>query len=176
MWLWLSLASVAPAGPSDVPQEAILRPPSEDEEAPLDEAELLEAVKQLDPLQYERLLRLKLRDSVGFQAALRRTERRAARAARDPEALARSTESRGLIQELLGLRDRYRVVSGDERVAIRAQMVGKALTLMELKQAERRARLSEMQAKLDKVQAEVDQREANKDRLVDEYVDALLER
>jgi len=171
---WLSLALAGPDEPSDVPAAAILRPDVDAGEAPIDETRLLAAVKDVDPLQYERLLRLKRRDPVAYHAVLRRIERRIARTSRDPEALARAVEMRSLNQQLLVLRDRYLTSSGDERVAIRAQMVTKALALLELKQAERRARLQELQSKLDKLQAEVDERETNKDRLVDEYVDGLL--
>ncbi len=174
-WWFPIVALAGPGGPSDVPEQAILRPDdSFGEEPPLDEGRLLEAVRQIDPVQHRRLARLAERDPAAYQALLRRIERRLARVARDPEALARVVEIRRINQELSSLRDRYLAASGDEQVAIRAQMVTKALSLMELKQAERRARLREMQERLDKLQQEVDRREASKDRLVDEYVDSLL--
>lgn len=172
---WLFLTAMALAGPevSDVPPQSVLRPDVEDEE-PVDEAKLLDAVRQLDPDQHRRLVRLKTQNPVAYQSVLRRIERRLDRAARDPEALARAVEMRRINGELRQLRDRYRTGSGNERVAIRAEMVSKALELMELKQGERRARLRELRERLDKLQGEVDRREANKDRLVDDYVDSLL--
>ncbi|MEN0066609.1 MAG: hypothetical protein AAGA48_31035 [Myxococcota bacterium] len=171
-WLWSIVAFGAPGGSSDVPPASVLRP---DSPVPLDEANILESVRLLDPTQHQRLVRLKRRDPEQYRTVLRRIARRIERTASDPDALARAVEIRRINSEILALRDRYQATSsGDERVSLRAQMVKKALALMELKQVERRVRLQELQSKLDKLQAEVDQREANKDRLVDEYIDGLL--
>ncbi|MEM6930375.1 MAG: hypothetical protein AAF602_25785 [Myxococcota bacterium] len=175
MWWMLTAALAAPGEPSTVPPKTILGPDvAVTDDAPVDEAKLLATVRELDPVQHQRLLRLKRRDPVAYRTVLRRVARKMERASRDPDSLARALEIRRINQALLALRDQYRAASGDRRVAIRAEMVTKALGLMELKQAERRARLREMQDRLDKLQAEVDEREATKDRLVDEYVDGLL--
>lgn len=148
--------------------------PEKMEKLRMHEGEILEKVQHLDPEAYERLMRLRERDEGMYWAQLGRMARMLHRASEDPESAERKEEMRDLGRRLRRLRKDYPELDKGEQKERRAEMIDVAGQLMDLKQAERRARIEEMRGKIAHMEAEIDEREQRRDELVEGFVDQML--
>ncbi len=186
MVVWWMLAAMASAqsgftgvgGPDRAPG---LRPQAEDDdvgnvaELLRRQDELLEAVGRYDPGLRDRLLGLRQTDRPAYVAALVRIARHLQRARRDPAFRARVQRMRELTSQMESLARGFPDVPERERAARRAQLEALAGELMDLKQADRRERLAALRAKLAGLQAEIERRDQDRDQIIEDFVDQLLQ-
>ncbi len=152
------------------------RPPHEArmvEEVLAREDEILAAVAEHDPAMHARLVELKKLDHRAYVVTLVRVARRAERLRGDPRARERFEEIRTLEGEIRELARDFRQLPEEQQAARRAQMEALAPELFELKQAERRASLSELQRRIEGLSEEIEQREAQRETLIEDYLDQL---
>ncbi|MEZ4238383.1 MAG: hypothetical protein R3F59_19975 [Myxococcota bacterium] len=163
--LTLLAARAEPPAPPDDPvaAELLAREPA-----------LLQAVRDYDPAEYARILRLKEIDRAAYVAALFRVARAVDRARNDPDAAARRLAMRDKEQAIRQLARGWAALPPAEQATRRAALEAQTRELLAMKQAERRARLDELRARLEALEADIQQRDARADALVQEYVDQLL--
>jgi hypothetical protein len=140
------------------------------------EDELLERLGERDPAMRDRLLALRASDRDAYLAQLARLSKLADRYDDDPAFAARVDDIAALEERVRTLADSWRAASAADRPGIRAEMVGVAGQIFELKQAERRQRIAEYQARLDRLEAEVADIEAKRTDVIDRWVGAALAR
>ncbi|MCB9676983.1 MAG: hypothetical protein H6737_17840 [Alphaproteobacteria bacterium] len=174
LFVALSLLSVAPAiaGPGDEPRPHFGASTSLSEE---DEARLLQEVASRDPERAEQLARLKTRDPARYYEVLGRVARGLDREARDPEARARHERIQGIRHEIKALAIEYQAAPDGEKKKLRKEMEKLAGDIFDLRQEERRARLDDLRERLKEAEAEVAEQDANRDAVIAEHLDALLQ-
>ncbi|MEQ1508036.1 MAG: hypothetical protein ABMB14_37755 [Myxococcota bacterium] len=139
------------------------------------EQELLDATRRTDPGYYEKLLRLRDTDRPAYLTALYKVAKLVDRAKTDPVFAERLRSIREHEDRLRTLAKGFSALSPADQRTRRAELEAVANELMDLKQAERRARLDELRARLADLEQEIDAREQDRKRIVDEYVDQLVE-
>jgi len=137
--------------------------------------ELMAHLERFDPRQYARMERLEQADPQAFALGLLRIAKMVERLEGDPEAAERFRRIREASQQLESLARGFHDLSKAEQKRRRGEMEATARRLMELKQAERRARVEELRARITELEADIDARERDADKLVEAYVDQLLD-
>lgn len=169
--VWGAPAHAEPVASSAAPERSVEDPL---EEILSREASILALVLANAPDQHAELLALKRTDRLGYVRELVRLGRALSNSRQDPEAVARWFAIRGKMQQLDRMARTFRGLPEEERAAHRAAIVEIASGLMELKQADRRARVAEIRARLETLQAEIEAREAQREEIIEEYVGQLL--
>lgn len=139
------------------------------------EQQILEAVRAVDPGVYDRLMRLRDIDRGAYIPALMKAARTVERARLDPEGAERQRQIHERETQLQGLAEGFGALSGAEQKARRAELERIVGELMDLKQAERRAKLEDLRGRLEELEAEIEERERERARIVEEYVDQLVQ-
>jgi hypothetical protein len=140
-----------------------------------EEAEILDFVREHAPDRIEPLERLKRRDPARYAMALQRVKRQVERAKNDPEARARMERIQGLRHEIKALAIEHRAASDKEQKRIRNDMERLANQIFDLRQDERRQRIDEIKARLEEAEAEIADQEANRDAVIAEHLDKVLQ-
>jgi len=167
-----ALSVPAVAGPGDSPRPAF---GASLELSEAEEARILEAVAERDPDQAKRLKMLKTRDSGRYYEMLRRVARGLERERTDPETAARHERIQSVRHEIKALAIEHRQADEAEQKRLRKQMDKLASEIFDLRQEERRARLVELRERLEQAEAEVEEQDANRDAVIAEHLDKLLE-
>ncbi|MBX2797109.1 MAG: hypothetical protein KTR31_05560 [Myxococcales bacterium] len=139
------------------------------------ESELLEAVRRYDPTVHQQLLRLRDNDRKAYVAAMVRVARNVERARQDPTVMKRVMAIRAKSREVESLVRGFSRLSAPEQRERRKQITKLAGELMDLKQQDRRARMRQMQERLDALRSDIEQRDRDRARIVEQFVDQLLE-
>lgn len=168
--LWLGLALAQPASP--IPPDAAGPGLVEVLEH---RDELMEVLAKHDPRRHAHMERLEHTDPQAFALGLLRLAKTVQRLQADPEAAERWKAMQQETQTLETLARGYDELSNADQKRRRGEMEAAARRLMELKQAERRARVEEMRAKIQELEADIEKREKDADKVVDRFVDQLLE-
>jgi signal transduction histidine kinase len=170
--LWLGLVLAQPA-PPPIPGPP---PPAHELADVLDHRdELMTLLERHDPRQHARMVRLEHTDPQAFALGLLRVAKMLERLRDDPEAAERFRQIREETERLETLARDFGQLSAADQKRRRAEMEAGARRLMELKQAERRARVEELRARIAELEADIEAREKDADKLVDTYVDQLLQ-
>ena len=167
------VASAGPGAARELGSE--LDPEGQLREILAHETSILSMLRERSPQLHTRLLQLERSDRIGYLRELGRLARAIARARQDPEALERAITLRSKTWELEALARAYQTLPEDQRPARRSEISRLTSEVMDLKQAERRARLAEMRSRLEALQAEIEGREARREQIVREYVEQLLD-
>jgi len=171
------LAAPAVAGPPGLAPPGDRRgppPPELIEEVRERELEILAVVKENDPGRYELLMEAKVSDEKGYWRQMVHVARMVERFHGDPEFASRSLDMRDLQKQIKALVRRWKEADPAGQSEIRKEMVALTNELFELKQAERRQRLTELQDKIRQLESDIDDREHNKSAKIDEYLDSLI--
>jgi hypothetical protein len=138
------------------------------------EAEVLAAVRAESPEQYQKLVALKDADPERYRHALRRAGAIVELRASDPTAKGREEEMKSLRQQIRDLAKDADTLDAKALAARRAQIEPLASRMFDLKVAERRAMLDLGDDRLAAKRDKVDEKAGEKDKIVDEKIDALL--
>jgi Tfp pilus assembly protein FimV len=136
--------------------------------------ELMELLEEHDPQQHQRMVRLEQLDPQAFALALVRVGKQVERLKADPAAQDRFRQLKEEEARVRALASGYAELSGADQKRRRAELEAAAERIMELKQAERRARVEELRRHIAEIEADIEARDADKKRLVDAFVDQLL--
>lgn len=136
--------------------------------------ELMLLLEKHDPQQHARMARLEQRDPQAFALGLLRVAKQVERMRSDPAAAERFLQLQAESQRVKALVQGYHDLSGADQKRRRAEIEAAAARIMDLKQAERRARVEELRAKIVELEGDIDEREKQADKLVETFVDQLL--
>jgi Tfp pilus assembly protein FimV len=128
-----------------------------------------------DPRKHARMERLETTDPQAFALGLLRVAKTFQRLQADPEAASRFQAMHEETERLEVLAAGFADLSGADQKRRRAELEASARRLMELKQAERRARVEELRSKIAELEADIEAREKEADQLVDAFVEQLLQ-
>ena len=144
------------------------------EEVKAREVEILAVVKENDPGRYELLMDVKEEDEKGYWRQMVHVARMVERFHGDPEFAKRSLDMRDLQKKIKAHVRLWEAADEDEQKQLRQEMVAMTETLFELKQEERRQRLTELQDKIQKLESDIEDRDQNKNAKIDEYLESLV--
>ena len=139
------------------------------------ESELLQVVERYDRTMYQQLLTLRDNDREKYVAAMVRVARNVERARDDPEVMRRVVAIRSKTRQIDALVSGFSRLSEAEKRERRKEIEALAGELMDLKQEDRRARMRQMQERLDALRADIEQRDRDRKRIVEQFVDQLLQ-
>ena len=140
---------------------------------PAVEKQTLELLAEVAPSRHAELMRLKTTDPLRYQLALRRAAR-LVDFGDDPASIERMRKVAAADARLDELAVGFSTLSAADQRSRRAEMVKLAGEIFDLKQAQRRDRVTKMREKLTKLEAEIAERDKRRTEIVDGYVDGLI--
>ncbi len=138
------------------------------------EQQLLDIVARESPDQHTKLLRLRDVRREEYVFALIRVAKAVQRAKSDPAFAERARAIREHEHLLQTLAEGFEALDKGEQRARRVDLERVAGELMDLKQAERRARLAELRQRMAEFELEIGDRDSDREGIIESYVDGLL--